>query len=98
MEKIYATERVNVLNTMTDADVTNLAPCSHEEADTWLLLHADAVHKGHRKLCIQTVDTDLTVLAIAMFNQINPDELWLAFGTKAHFYYIPIHEIVNEWI
>jgi len=94
---IYATEGINVLNTMADADVTSLAPCSHEEADTRLLLHArDAVHKGHRKLYIRTVDTDVVVLAIAMFNQINPDELWLAFGSKAHFSYIPIHEVVHE--
>ena len=31
-----------------------------------------------------------------MFNQINPNELWLALGTKAHFHYIPIHEVINE--
>ena len=52
--------------------------------------------KGHRKLCIRTVDTNVVVLAITMFNQINPDELWLAFGTKVHFRYIPIHEVNNE--
>ena len=26
----------------------------------------------------------------------NPDELCLAFDTKAHFCYIPIHEVVNK--
>ena len=31
-----------------------------------------------------------------MFNQINPDELWLTFGTKVYFHYIPIHEVVNK--
>ena len=41
------------------------------------------------------VDTDV-VLAIAKFNQIKPDELWLAFGTKSSFRYIPIHEIVGK--
>ena len=46
-------------------------------------------------MCIRTVDTDVVVLAAAMFNQINTDEPWLAFGTKAHFCYIPIHEGVN---
>ena len=82
---------------MTNADLASLAPCSHEEADTRLFIHAgDAARKGHRKLCIRTVDTDVAVLAIAMFNQINLDELWLAFGTKAHFRYIPIHDVVNE--
>jgi len=47
---IYATNGMNVLST-SDADVTNLSPCSHEEADTRLLLHArDGVQKGYRKL------------------------------------------------
>ena len=49
---IYVTDGIDVLSTMTDANVTNLAPCSHEEADTRLLLHvADAVQKGYGKLC-----------------------------------------------
>ena len=72
---------------MANAVLTNLSPCLHEEADTRLLLHAaDAVKKNHRKLCVHTVDTDnVVVIAIAMFNQINPDELWLAFGTGSNF-------------
>ena len=53
-----------MLCTMRDADVRNLASCSHEEADTRLFLHAaDAVC---RKLCLRTVDTDVVVLAIAV--------------------------------
>ena len=59
------------------------------------LLHApDAVKKGHKKLCVRTVDTDnVVVIAIAMFNHINPDELWLAFGTGKISRYIPVHEV-----
>ena len=30
-----------------------------------------------------------------MFNQINPDELWLAFGVGSNFRYIPVHEVVS---
>ena len=33
-----------------------------------------------------------------MFNQINPNELWLAFGMGSHFLYIPpppVHEVVS---
>ena len=93
---IYATDGRNVLTTMANAVLTNLSPCLHEEADTHLLLHAaDAVKKGHRKLCVRTVDTDVVVIAIAMFNQINPDELWLAFGVGSNFHYIPVHEVVS---
>ena len=62
---IYATDGVNVLSTLVDTDLQNLAPCSHEEADTRLLLHArDAALKGYRKLIVRTVDTDVVVLAI----------------------------------
>ena len=73
---IYATDARNVLCSLADADVRNLVPCSHEKADTHLLLHvADAVQKGCRKVhvWIHTVDTDVVVLAIAMFNRIKPD-------------------------
>ena len=93
---IYATEGTNVLITMIDTNVTSLAPCLHEETDTCLFLHArDAVLKGHRNLCICTVYT-VVILAITVFNQINFNELWLAFGTKVHFRYIPIHEVANK--
>ena len=30
------------------------------------------------------------------FYKINSDELWLAFGTGATFWYIPIHEVVTN--
>ena len=63
-----------------------MAALEKEKLDTRLLLHAaDAVQKGYRKLCLRTLDTDVVVLAIAMFHQINPDELWLAFGTASNF-------------
>ena len=75
-KEIYAIDGINVLTTTANALLTNLSPCLKEEADTRLLLHAaDAVKKGHRKLCVRTVDTNIVVIAIAMFNQIDPDEL-----------------------
>ena len=49
---------------------------------------ADAVRKGFQKVMVRTV------LAIAMFNQIGADELWLAFGTRSNFRYIPVHDVV----
>ena len=35
-----------------------------------------------------------SVTSNSTFNKINPDELWLAFGTGCDFRYIPIHEVV----
>ena len=96
-KSVYATDGSNVLCSSADADLSNLVPCSHEEADTRLFLHAvNAVRKGCRKLCIRSVDTDVVVLVISTFNAINPDELWLAFGTGTKFRYIPIHEVVTN--
>ena len=93
---VYTTHGSDVLCSTVDADLTNLAPCSHEEVDTRLLLHvADAVQKGFRKVCVRTVDTDVVVLAIAMFDRISSDEFWIAFGTRSNFRYIAIHEVVS---
>ena len=36
---VYTTHGSDVLCSAVDADLTNLVPCSHEEADTRLLLH-----------------------------------------------------------
>lgn len=62
--------------------VNEISPCTHEEADTRLLLHtANAVKHGSQKISIRTVDTDIVVLAIAHFASIKPQELWIDFGT-----------------
>ena len=95
---VYVTDE-DVLSTMANADMTTLAPSSHEETDTHLLLSAvDAVQSGHKKLLIRTVDTEVVVLAIAKFNQISPDKLWLAFGTKSNFSTFPFTKMLVEWI
>ena len=93
---VFATNKEVAFSTMVDADMSNLIPCSQEEADTRLLLHAlDAVQKVSRKLLVRTVDTDVVVLAISKFHQISPDELWMAFDTKSNFCDLPIHDIIS---
>ena len=90
--EMYAKCGTEVLCSPAESDLTSLAPCSHEEADTRMLLHvADAVQKGTRKVAIRTVDADVVVLAVASFDNINPDELWLALGTGSSFRHIAVH-------
>ena len=43
---------------------------------------------------ISTVDTDVVVVAVSSFSKIKADELWVSFGTRKHFRYIPIHDLV----
>lgn len=78
-------------------DVSGLAPCTHEEADTRMLLHLDhAVRQGHQKVSIRTVDTDVVVLAITSAQRLSISELWIAFGTGKSFRFIAAHEIAGS--
>ena len=56
-----------------------------------MLLHvADAVQKGYKEVTIRTVDTDVVVLAVAMFRKNKPEEMWIALGsgTNLRYYYV----------
>ena len=85
---------------ITPCDTSMLAPCSHEEADTRMFLHvSDAVNQGFNNILLRTVDTDVLVLAVAVFQQIShlgQIELWIAFGTGKHLRFIAAHEIASS--
>ena len=43
-----------------------MAPCSHEEADTRVLVHArDATSQGSKSITIKANDTDVVVIAVS---------------------------------
>ncbi len=63
-------------------EVDGAVPCSHEEADTRILLHVqDAVRRGYSKVLIPTVDTDVIVLAMTAAG-LDIEELWVAYGRE----------------
>ena len=66
----------------SSVDVTpEISPCTHEEADTRLILHAsDCARQGIDNIILRTVDTDVVVLAIANFRPPQISRLWIAFG------------------
>ena len=77
-------------------DVSDLAPCTHEEADTRILLHLeDAARKEYKTVLIRTVDTDVVLLAIAAVDHPDISELWIAFDTGKKFQYFVIHEMAK---
>jgi len=53
-----------VLSTQPLPDLHTLVPCSHEEADSRMLLSAHAAKHGHHCILIRTVNTDVVVLAV----------------------------------
>ena len=74
---IISTKDETIVSTQNEmSDVEYLQPCSHEEADTRILLHvAHCARQGLRKLVIRTVDTDVVVLEIGHFPALRLDEL-----------------------
>ena len=46
------------------------------------------------KVAILTVDTDVLVVAVASFDKIKPDELWVTLGTGSSLQCIAVHGLV----
>ena len=73
-------------------DASSLAPCT----DTCMFLHLeDAVHQGHSKVSICTVDTNVVFMAITAAHCLNISELWVAFGVGKNFRFIAACEIAR---
>ena len=54
-KEVFSTCGKHVVCSRVHQDVSALAPCSHEEADTRMFLHAkDAAEKGHRRIKLRT--------------------------------------------
>jgi len=94
-KQLVITDGEAVLRKPLLPDLTSLAPCNHEEADSQMLLHAShAAQHGHHAILIRTVDTDVVVLAVSLAQEWQPeDKLWVAFGTGQSFRYLAAHEI-----
>ena len=75
----------------------DMEDCTHEEADTRIILHVLlASQSGYRRVMIRTIDTDVVTLAVSKMQDIDVDEVWIAFGTGKHFRYLPIHDIASH--
>lgn len=75
-------------------DTDALAPCTHEEANTWIFLHvAAATVAGHHQVIVRSSDSYVVVLAIATFVDLGQkiDKFWIAFGVRRHFRYRSFH-------
>ena len=76
--------------------VDRISPCTHEEADTRMILHAaDGSSKGHNRIMIRTVDTDVVVLALSNYWEVNCNLLCIAFGAGKSFRYLHVAAIAN---
>lgn len=71
---------------------TSLLRSNHEEADTRVILHC--VHSASEHIVVAARDTDIAILLLAHFHEMQCEKLWLKAGTSKAPMYIPIHEVV----
>ena len=91
--RIVATKGENVVSNIA-INMEGLSPCTHEEADTRLFIHAkDAASEGCKNVILKSTDTDVVVIGVTLFNDLNVENLWIAFSRGKSFRWVPIHEI-----
>ena len=91
-EEVVSTKHETVVLSNDRTDAADLSPCTHDEADTRLLLHpADAAIRRYTKVMVRTVDPDVVVITVAKFRYISSSELWIEFGVGKHLKYLPAH-------
>ena len=57
---------------------------NHEEADSRIELHVyDAMKSGARDIPVRTVDTDVVVILVGLFSNLQDANIWIAFGTSS---------------
>ncbi|KAJ4945560.1 hypothetical protein JOQ06_023241 [Pogonophryne albipinna] len=78
---VIVTKEENALITQT-MSLDELAPCSHEEADTIIFVHAK--------------QADILVIAVGILptlQEIGLQQLWIAFGHGRNLKWIPVHDL-----
>ena len=77
-----------------------VAPCSHEEADTRVFVHArDATSQCRKSITIKANDTDVVVIAVSTMpslQELKLQKLWIEFGQGASARWIHVHEMVSS--
>lgn len=85
---IYSTYSESILTSTERTEMSLLAPCTHETADTRLNA-ADAASSRHRRIRIRCSITDIVVLAISVASTLPTDELWITYGSVKNVRNIP---------
>ena len=78
--------------------MSSISPCTIEEADGRLLLHAQHAAKCELGcITIRTVDSDVVIIATYAFNRMSGiKQLWLDFGVGKSRRVIPVHELTTN--
>ena len=92
--EVYATKNETVVSNQAHSFEDVLYPCNHEEADTRMFLHVrHAASLGHKEITLRSADTDVIVIAVSLFNQLDINKLWILKNSGNKTTYIPVHDI-----
>ena len=96
---VIVTKEENALSNHT-ISLEGVSPCSHEEADTRIFVHArHAAQEGRTSLLVKACDTDILVIAISVMptlHAIGLQQMWIAFGQGRNMRWIPAHELYHS--
>ena len=91
---VVATLGDTVISTRDIAFREGLTLTNHEEGDTRVLLHAfHQAQCDYNFIAIRTVDSDVVVIATALFQQLQIENLFVIYGHGAKTKILPIHDI-----
>ena len=94
-ETIVATEGETVVSNHY-IETKYLEPCKKEEVDDTMFLYALEMSRlGLKKLLIVTVDTDVVLIALYAFWDLDLEELWIEFGKGKDRKWLPVHAYVK---
>jgi hypothetical protein len=88
-------------NVLSNHQEFSMQSCSHEEADTRIVVHLmNALETGSKIFSIRTVDTDVLIILIGKFHDIQAQipfqDIWVMFGSGKNLVYHSIRNICNH--
>ena len=96
---VIVTKEENAFSNHT-ISIEGVSPCSHEEADTRIFVHArHAVQEGSKYMFVKASDTDILVIATSVMPALQAiclQQLWIAFGQGRNMRWIPAHELYRS--
>ena len=83
---------------MTSLTVTNVPDLisDHEEADTRMIFHAAHASSNHKRIIVESPDTDVAVLMTYAYQYMQCEELWLKTGVRDKVCYVPVHMLSEK--
>ena len=71
-KQLVATKDTVIITNIASYLPSQLTPCNHEEADTRIFVHGkELTLKSHKLVLVDTVDTNVVVIAISCFNELS---------------------------